>query len=602
MKMRNQFSISAIACIVMSMLPVTFIFSQAPQWFNYQAVARNDAGTILSNQNVSLRFTITDVENGAVLYQETQSKGTNQFGLITASVGTGSPTMGIFSSIDWSAISPWLRVEMDPAGGSAYVVMGTSPLLSVPYALYAASGNEGPAGPQGATGPVGPTGATGPQGPTGPQGAQGPAGPTGPQGPQGETGPAGPPGSGLPAGTLAGNTTFWDGTQWVVNNNNIYNNGGDVGIGTASPVGKLHVKGSADKSQLIIDGNSTQTTMNPLIRLRNSSGTDLIWIHSDDTSNTYIGLRTGRSNGPFARRNTFIGSDAGYSNTTGFNNTATGSAALRNTTTGPNNSAYGAGTLIFNSSGANNTAIGSYSLSMNTTGAQNTATGSNALPVNTTGHNNTAIGFNSLFFNETGGFNTALGEQAFFSAPALDNTTAVGYEAGGVVNASNRIEIGNTSVSFIGGQVGWSTYSDARIKKNVKDDVPGLAFINRLRPVTYYLDIHKQNEMVSKGLNMLTGEWESKYDIEKIKMTGFLAQDVEAAAIASGYDFSGIQKPANPDELYSLRYSDFVMPLIKAVQEQQVIIENQNEAIELLKEQNQEMQLELAAIKKKLGM
>src|SRR5687767_4896741 len=149
MKMRTQFSFSAIACIIISMLPATFIFSQAPQGFNYQAVERNDAGTILSNQNVSLRFTITDGENGAILYQETQSKGTNQFGLLTASVGTGSTTIGTFSSIDWSLISPWLRVEMDPAGGSAYVVMGSSPLLSVPYALYAASGNEGPAGPQG---------------------------------------------------------------------------------------------------------------------------------------------------------------------------------------------------------------------------------------------------------------------------------------------------------------------------------------------------------------------------------------------------------------------------------------------------------------------
>ena len=62
-------------------------------------------------------------------------------------------------------------------------------------------------------------------------------------------------------------------------------------------------------------------------------------------------------------------------------------------------------------------------------------------------------------------------------------------------------------------------------------------------------------------------------------MTGFLAQDVEKAAKESGYDFSGVQIPANPDELYSLRYSDFVMPLVKAVQEQQKIIETQEERI-----------------------
>jgi hypothetical protein len=67
--------------------------------------------------------------------------------------------------------------------------------------------------------------------------------------------------------------------------------------------------------------------------------------------------------------------------------------------------------------------------------------------------------------------------------------------------------------------------------------------------------------------------WEGKYDIEKIKMTGFIAQEVENAAKASGFDFSGVQAPKNPDELYSLRYSDFVVPLVKAVQEQQTTIQ-----------------------------
>ena len=62
-------------------------------------------------------------------------------------------------------------------------------------------------------------------------------------------------------------------------------------------------------------------------------------------------------------------------------------------------------------------------------------------------------------------------------------------------------------------------------------------------------------------------DWNGKYDIEKIRMTGFLAQDVEEAARAAHYDFSGVQKPGNPNELYSLRYSDFVMPLVKSVQE-----------------------------------
>jgi len=74
------------------------------------------------------------------------------------------------------------------------------------------------------------------------------------------------------------------------------------------------------------------------------------------------------------------------------------------------------------------------------------------------------------------------------------------------------------------------------------------------------------------------------YEIEKIKMTGFLAQDVEAAAKSIGYDFSGVDVPKNSTDLYGLKYGDFVVPLVKAVQEQQLLITNQQKLIdELLK-------------------
>ncbi|MBL7765061.1 MAG: collagen-like protein [Chitinophagaceae bacterium] len=120
--------------------------------------------------------------------------------------------------------------------------------LTGPAGPTGATGPQGPIGLTGATGPQGPIGLTGPAGPTGATGPQGPiglTGATGPQGPIGLTGPAGPqgPAGTLAAGTAVGNTTYWDGTTWVLNNANIYNNGANVGIGNSTPATKLDVQG-----------------------------------------------------------------------------------------------------------------------------------------------------------------------------------------------------------------------------------------------------------------------------------------------------------------------------------------------------------------------
>jgi len=111
-------------------------------------------------------------------------------------------------------------------------------------------GPQGPQGPQGETGPQGPQGEIGPMGwgmdgAPGPQGPQGEPGPQGPQGPQGETGIQGPQGEMgfIQQGSESGNTPYWDGVNWILNSSNIYNNGGNVGIGTSNPTVKLEVNG-----------------------------------------------------------------------------------------------------------------------------------------------------------------------------------------------------------------------------------------------------------------------------------------------------------------------------------------------------------------------
>lgn len=185
---------------------IQFAFAQAPQKVNYQAVARTSAGAIIPNQNVSLRFTIRDNSGtGTVLYSETQSKTTNQFGLFTATIGGGTVVSGSMLTINWGSGDKYLQVEIDPTGGNTYVDMGNAQLLSVPYALFAGNSAAGPVGPTGATGTTGldgNTGATGPQGvtgATGPTGATGSGGgatgPTGATGANGNTGPTGATGN-----------------------------------------------------------------------------------------------------------------------------------------------------------------------------------------------------------------------------------------------------------------------------------------------------------------------------------------------------------------------------------------------------------------------
>ncbi|HRK27401.1 MAG TPA: tail fiber domain-containing protein [Chitinophagales bacterium] len=284
--------------------------------------------------------------------------------------------------------------------------------------------------------------------------------------------------------------------------------------------------------------------------------------------------------------NTAIGANTLTTTTTGFGNTAAGNNAALYNTTGNNNTALGTEALYFNTIGSDNVALGNDALYNNTNGMRNVAIGSLAQLNNATGVDNVAVGYQTLLANVSGNNNTGIGRNAYFTLSALSNTTSLGYNSGGINNTGNRIEIGNTSVLWIGGQVNWSTFSDARIKDNVQDNVPGLAFITKLRPVTYQLNIHRQNQMIAKPDSAV---WEGKYDIENLTMTGFLAQEVEQAAQLAGYDFSGIEKPADEYGLYSLRYAEFVAPLVKAVQEQQQIIANQAESIKQLQAEMQQL-------------
>jgi hypothetical protein len=173
-----------------------------PDGINYQAIARNAAGGVFVNQAVGVKITVlAGGANGVAQYTETHTATTNGFGLFSLKIGGGTPVAGTFNDITWNTTNQFVKIEIDPTGGTNYTNIGTSELLSVPFALYAetagnggAQGPQGPAGPAGAAGPQGPAGNDGAPGPQGPAGATGPAGPAGPQGTQGLQGPAGPGG------------------------------------------------------------------------------------------------------------------------------------------------------------------------------------------------------------------------------------------------------------------------------------------------------------------------------------------------------------------------------------------------------------------------
>jgi hypothetical protein len=119
-------------------------FGQAPQAFNYQAIARDASGNILANKQVGLQLSILDGSaSGTVLYAETFTVTTNAFGLFTAAVGSGSAVSGTFSGVDWTSGNKYLKTDMDPTGGTTYTISGASQLLSVPYSLFAATAGSG---------------------------------------------------------------------------------------------------------------------------------------------------------------------------------------------------------------------------------------------------------------------------------------------------------------------------------------------------------------------------------------------------------------------------------------------------------------------------
>ncbi len=387
----------------------------------------------------------------------------------------------------------------------------------------------------------------------------------------------------------------------------------NVGIGTTAPTERLHVVGklkmvdgnealgkvlTSDANgvaswQTAVGGSSgwqlTGNTLTATDFLGSINNADVIFKRNNlqagriGTTNTSYGLEALNPNtaGVYNTANGYLSL---YSNTTGSNNTANGTASLYNNTTGNYNTANGVYSLYFNTTGNSNTANGVQSLYANTTGYNNTANGYHSLYANTTGYNNTANGYHSLYANTTGSNNTALGINAFAIGATFSNSTALG--ASSTISASNQVRIGNNTVTSIRGQVAWTTVSDKRFKNESNQQIPGLSFIKKLRPVTYYFDKDKYNQFLKIPDSIAS---KNNATAKKYLESGFMAQEVEQAAKELGYEFNGVDEPKNDGDHYGLRYAMFVVPLVKAVQE----LEEKNAALE---EKNKQLEIRLQKI------
>ncbi len=253
-----------------------------------------------------------------------------------------------------------------------------------------------------------------------------------------------------------------------------------------------------------------------------------------------------------------------------------------------NGAAFGGGSMtkteiynVLKPSGSENTAFGVNALGTGTsTGSFNTAFGGIALYQNSTGSRNTAIGYCSLKQNTSGYDNTAIGEEALFYLSNYYNCTGLG--ANSAVTGSNQVQLGNANVTVYA-QKALVTRSDKRDKLDIEDSPLGLNFIMKLRPRKYRMNSREAYFEQGKERDFTATNDGSKAG--KRPHYGLVAQEVKEVMNELNVDFAGYldSKIDGGEDVLSLGYAEFIAPMIKAIQQQQHMIEQLQKEIELLK-------------------
>ncbi len=345
-----------------------------------------------------------------------------------------------------------------------------------------------------------------------------------------------------------------------------------------------------------IFNSSTATNDDPATGSDNTAiGALALYLQTTGARNTAVGNQAG-FDVTSGHRNTMVGDSAGIDISVGHHNTLIGQGAAPSTEYADYNTCVGwfAGRDNNRTNGTDNanrnTYLGARTGYSNRNGEDNVGIGAFADFVSQNVYTfaysrNTFIGANSKAFHTDGvvvgyaaeakkEYALAIGSNAIADGA---NSIAIGYQTSS--SADNEVVIGNSAITSIGGSVNWTATSDGRFKTDIQENVVGLEFIDRLRPVTYHYDVEKLHTEAGFSTDSIAHYIDEK---NQIRYSGFIAQEVEEAAKKIDYDFSGVDAPQNEKDIYGLRYAEFTVPMVKAMQElhdkvkaQEMIIEQQ---------------------------
>lgn len=345
--------------------------------------------------------------------------------------------------------------------------------------------------------------------------------------------------------------------QWVLL-------GGGTGWGLTGNTGtnpSTHFLGTTDNQALSIRTNNVErmriTTLGQWVPM-NTGGSVLIG------ENAYA---AGAGAPGATDRNVFVGFHAGLNSSGTTENTAVGGLAAKDMTSGSGNTAFGHDALRNTTTGSNNTAIGAGSGTGPGFGYSNyTAVGYGAYAV----ADGTAVG---ALAEARGTGSTALGYSA---VAGYANSMALGQ--GATTTAADQVRIGDVGTTDIGGYAPWNDLSDERFKRDIRPFAHGLDLILELRPIQYRLDVAALDRHLRPDAPARDHPARDRIHV------GFSAQEVHATIQRLGIDLDAVHVPANDRDHYSIAYSEFVVPLVNAVQELHAIEQQIQQENERLKE------------------